>query len=269
MIERQIVAQKVRQFHIQEYIESKLGKAGYSHTDIQRTPLGEKVVIFTSHPGLVVGRKGENIKELTEELKKNFNMENPQIEVAEIENPLFDAPLVAKIIVNSLERFGPKRFKSLGYKTLENILNAGAMGAEIVIGGRGVPSSRARSWRFAAGYLKKSGDVAVTQVRKGYAVAYLKSGAVGIKVSILTPDILLPDRILFKPDAHEISEEKIKEVKEKIIEKVIEPEKVLSEESKEGKKEKPKKAKEGKKHVVRKVRKKDGNHKEERTKPNE
>lgn len=266
MIERQIVAQKVRQFHIQEYIESKLGKAGYSHTEIQRTPLGEKVVIFTSHPGLVVGRKGENIKELTEELKKNFNMENPQIEVAEIENPLFDAPLVAKIIVNSLERFGPKRFKSLGYKTLENILNAGAMGAEIVIGGRGVPSSRAKSWRFAAGYLKKSGDVAVTQVRKGYAVAYLKSGAVGIKVSILTPDIQLPDRITFLDT---ISEEKLKEVKEKIIEKVIEPEKVLSEESKEDKKEKPKKAKEGKKPAVKRTKKKDGNHKEERNKPNE
>ena len=174
MIERQIISQKVRQFHIQEYIESKVGKTGYSHTEIQRTPLGEKVVIFTSHPGLVVGRKGENIKELTDNLKKNFGMENPQIEVAEIENPLFDAQLVAKVIVSSLERFGPKRFKSLGYKTLENILHAGALGAEIIIGGRGVPSSRARSWRFSAGYLKKSGNIAVTEVRKGYAVAYLK-----------------------------------------------------------------------------------------------
>lgn len=296
MIERQIVATRVRHFHIQEYIESKLGKAGYSHTEIQRTPLGDKVVIYTSHPGLVVGRKGENIKELTNELKTRFNMENPQIEVAEIDNPLFDAQLVAKIIVNSLEKFGPKRFKSLGYKTLENIINAGALGAEIIIGGRGVPSSRAKSWRFSAGYLKKSGDVAVTQVKKGYAVAYLKSGAIGIKVSILTPDIKLPDRIVFKEP--ELSEEKKQEIKEKLIEKIIEPEKIMKEEKsllqpfekaltktegsrkerkeekhehKAEKKEKPKKAKtERKPATTRHVRKKkDGNHKEEGTKANE
>ncbi len=267
MIERQIVSQKVRHFHIQEYIESKLGKAGYSHTDIQRTPLGEKVVIYTSHPGLVVGRKGENIRELTDNLKNRFKMENPQIEVAEIENPLFDAQLVAKIIVNSLERFGPKRFKSLGYKTLENIINAGALGAEIIIGGRGVPSVRARSWRFSAGYLKKSGNVAVTLVRKGYAVAYLKSGSVGIKVSILPPDIELPDRITFREIISKASEEKKQELIAEVIEKVI-PSEELKAEAKAKEKGKPKKAREGKK-MIRKPRKKDGNNKEERNKPNE
>lgn len=264
MIERQIVATKVRHYHIQEFIESKVGKVGYSHTEIQRTPLGEKVVIYTSHPGLVVGRKGENIKDLTDNLKKKFNMENPQIEVAEIDNPLFDAQLVAKLIVSSLERFGPKRFKSLGYKTLENILNAGALGAEIIIGGRGVPSSRAKSWRFSAGYLKKSGDIAVTQVRKALAVAYLKSGAVGVKISILTPDIQLPDRISF---IESIPEDKKQEIKEKILEKVIEPEKIMQADKKE-EKEKPKKPRASKKQSV-KNEKKDGNHKEERTKPNE
>ncbi len=134
--------------------------------------------------------------------------------------------------------------------------------------------------------MKKSGDIAVTQVRKGYAVAYLKSGAIGIKVSILTPDIKLPDRIVFKEP--EISEEKKQEVKEKLIEKVIEPDKPFKKslegkerkeeksslkktsEKEEEKKEKPKKAKtERKPATTRHVRKKNGSHKEEGTKTNE
>jgi len=195
MIERQFLTRKIKEFQIEEFMSSVLDKAGYSHTEIQRTPLGEKVIIFTSRPGLIVGKKGANIKDLTEVLKKKFQLENPQIEVAEIENPNLNPRSVARHIIHTFERFGPKRFKSIGYKTLQDIIDSGALGAEIVISGRGVPSSRAKSWRFKAGYLKKSGDIAESFVKKGYATAHLKSGAIGVKVMILTPDIQLPDKI--------------------------------------------------------------------------
>ncbi|MDD5651685.1 MAG: KH domain-containing protein, partial [Candidatus Nanoarchaeia archaeon] len=133
MIERTIIAQKMKEKQIEEYIFSYLNKASYSHTELQRTPLGEKIIIYTSRPGMVVGRRGSNIQDLTLLLKKKFNMENPQIEVAEIGNPSLNANSVAKRIVSSFEKFGPKRFKSIGYKVLEDIINAGALGAEIVI----------------------------------------------------------------------------------------------------------------------------------------
>ncbi|MBU2406408.1 MAG: 30S ribosomal protein S3, partial [Nanoarchaeota archaeon] len=142
MIERQILSKKVKEFQVTEYIANVLDKPGYSHTEIQRTPVGEKVVIYTSKPGLIVGRKGSNIKELTEVLKSKFGMENPQIEVSEIENPNLNPHSIAKHIVHTFERFGPGRFKFLGYKMLQEIINAGAIGAEIVISGRGVPSKR-------------------------------------------------------------------------------------------------------------------------------
>ena len=182
---------------IQEFIINKLGTAGYSHIDIQRTPLGEKVIIHTSRPGLMVGRKGENIKKLTEVLKDKFKMENPQIEIADVENPALNPQAVAERIVYVLERFGARRFKSVGYKSLQEIMNGGAIGAEIVISGK-IPSSRAKTWRFYAGYLKKSGDISESKVRKCKATANLKSGVIGIKVSILTPDIELPDKITDK-----------------------------------------------------------------------
>ncbi len=198
MIERQFFARKIKEQQIEEFISSNLDKAGYSHTEILRTPLGEKIIIYTSRPSLIVGRKGANIKELTEVLKKKFSMENPQIEVSEIDTPNLNANSVAKHIIHTFERFGPKRFKSIGYRSLQDIMDAGALGAEIVISGRGVPSSRAKSWRFKTGYLKKSGYVAESLVKKGYATAHLKSGSVGVKVTILPPDIRLPDKIILK-----------------------------------------------------------------------
>lgn len=213
MIERQFITQKLKEFEIQEYIASKLAKTGYSHTEIKRTPLGEKVVIYTTRPGLVVGRKGENIQKLTNTLKKKFKMENPQIEIGEVENPLLNINFVCDKIISTLERFGSQRFKSIGYKTLQDIMDAGAIGAEIVISGK-VPSARARSWRFAAGYLKKSGDIAESKIKKTYGITKLKPGVVGVRVSIMTPDIKLPDDIKIHSPKEKVQEEKLEEKKE-------------------------------------------------------
>ena len=215
MIERKFVSQKVNEFQIKEYIMSEMGNANISHTEIQRTPLGEKVIIYTSKPGLVVGRKGENIKKLTEDLKTKFKMENPQIEVGEIENPDLNAESIAQRVIYVLERYGSKRFKSVGYKVLQQVMNAGAIGAEIIISGK-IPSARARSWRFYAGRLKKSGDISENYVKKNISTAKLKSGIVGIKVSILTPDVELPDVIeINKKIKVEEIEKKTKKVEEK------------------------------------------------------
>ncbi len=195
MIERQFVSQKIKEHQIREYMSKVLAKTGYSHTEIHRTPLGEKIVIFTTRPGLVVGKKGDNIKRLTAYLKKKYRLENPQIEIGEVQNPMLDVHYVADRIAYSLERFGSKRFKSVGYKILQSIISAGAIGAEIVLSGK-IPSARARSWRFSAGYLKKSGDIAENKIKKTIACVSLKSGTIGIKVSIMTPDIELPDKYL-------------------------------------------------------------------------
>ena len=211
MIEKKILNKKIKEYLLQEHIAKELPSGSYSKLELKKTPLGEKIIIYTSRPGLVVGAKGANISRLNRALKNEFKMENPEVEIAEIENPNLDPASVAERIVSSFERFGPKRFKSVGYKTLQDIIDAGALGAEVVISGRGVPSSRAKTWRFLAGHLKKSGDVSENLVKRGIAVAHLKSGSVGVKVSILTPDIKLPDDIKFIDQTIEVTEEKIEE----------------------------------------------------------
>ncbi len=200
MIERIFVKQKLKEFQIEEFVGENLKNVGHSHTKMQRTPLGEKIIVFSSRPGLVVGKKGQNISSLTRLLKKKFGLENPQIEISEVTNAELDAKIVAERIATSLERFGSKRFKGIMHKAMEDALNNGARGIEITISGK-VPSQRARSWRVYGGYLKKCGNIAMTKVRKAHTNALLKSGIIGIKVAILPGDIRLPDDV-------KISEEK-------------------------------------------------------------
>jgi len=194
MIERKFIAEKLKELKIQEFISETLKNVGHSHTKLIRTPLGEKVVIYASRPGLVVGRKGENIKKLTNTLKKKFSLENPQIEISEVEKPNLDSQIVAERIASTIERFGIQKFKAIGHKTMMDVMGAGALGIEILISGK-VPSQRAKTWRFYSGYLKKCGNIAVEGVKRAQAVAIMKTGAIGIRVAIMTPDVKLPDDI--------------------------------------------------------------------------
>ncbi len=194
MEERKSVKFKKDEFAIKEYVKSTLGKGKISRIRIEYTPIGEKVIISTNKPGLIIGKRGEKIEELTNLLRTNFKLENPRIEIEEITKPEFDAQTIADEIALGLERLGPLKFKVIAYKNLQRIMNAGALGAEIVLGGK-LPSSRAKSWRFSQGYLKKIGDSAKV-VDRAKAVAQTRPGTVGVKVSILSPYAILTDKLV-------------------------------------------------------------------------
>ncbi len=194
MIERRFITSNLIKYEIHDFIINFLKERGVARTEVKKTPLGENVIIYCTKPGKVVGRKGNNISLLTKELKKRFNLENPQLEVAEIVDQDLDAVVVAQRIALSLERYGSKRFKSIMHKSAESVMKAGAKGVEIILSGK-IPSSRAKSWRVFYGYLKKSGDLALTQVKVAKEFSVLKSGVVGIKVSIMPPNLTSPDNV--------------------------------------------------------------------------
>lgn len=193
MEEKSVVKFKKDEFAIKEYIKSILGKGKISKVRIEYTPIGEKVIVSTNKPGLVIGRRGEKIEELTNVLKTKFKLENPRVEIEEIHQAEFDAQIIADEIALSLERLGPLKFKVIAYKSLQRVMNAGALGIEIVLGGK-LPSSRAKSWRFQQGYLKKVGDSAKV-VDRAKAVAQTRPGTIGVKVSILSPYAILKDKL--------------------------------------------------------------------------
>lgn len=229
MIERDFISQKTKEFYIKKYIENKLKGVGISQIKLKKIPLGEKIIIYTNRPSLIVGSKGSNIKTMTRDLKKEFQLENPQIEINEVKNIFLDPHIVADRIASSLERFGSARFKGVGHKMMENVMQAGAKGVEIIISGK-IPGARAKSWRFYQGYLKKCGDVAIMEVKKAQKAALLKSGVIGIKVAIMPSDVVLPDRI------EVLEESQLPVESDKTAEKEI-----SVEESAENKNESPKK----------------------------
>ena len=193
MEEKNTVKFKKEEFKVRESIKADIGKGKVSKVKIEYTPVGEKIIVSTHKPGLIIGRQGSKIEELTQMLRKGFTLENPHIEIDEVKQVEFDAQLIADDIALGLERFGPMKFKVLAYKALQRIMKAGALGCEIRLGGK-LPSSRAKSWRFAQGYLKKTGDSAKV-VNRAQSRAETKPGTVGIKVSILPPSAVLKDRI--------------------------------------------------------------------------
>jgi len=222
MEEKKFVGVRKDEYNIKQFVKRMFGKGKISRVKIEYTPVGERIIVSTHKPGWIIGRKGEKIAELTEVLKKRFKMENPHVDIDEITHPDFDSQLVADDIALTLERFGAVKYKASSYRALGRIKNAGALGAELRVSGK-LPSDRSRSWRFAFGYLKKTGDAA-NVVDRAEAVAETKQGVVGIKVAIMAPGVKIHDRIVVDEDflnavkknaTFEEVEETIKKIKKK------------------------------------------------------
>jgi len=217
MEEKTFVNVKKDEYNIKLFVKKMFGKGKVSRVFIEYTPVGEKVVIATHKPGLIIGKKGEKIAQLTEILKKKFNMENPHVDIEEITHPEFDAQLIADDIALTLEKFGASKYKSTSYKVLSRIKKAGALGAELRVSGK-LPSDRARVWRFTYGYLKKTGEPS-NVVDRAESVAETKQGVIGISVAVLAPNVQMHDRITINEELinkiknNAIVEEEVEEVK--------------------------------------------------------
>src|SRR3989344_5445182 len=103
MIEREFIKDRVKYVEVKEYVDAQIGKlAGVGKITIEKTPLGEKITIEAARPGIVIGRVGKTISELTNALKTKYRLENPQIDVKEASNPKTNAAIVAKKIASDL-----------------------------------------------------------------------------------------------------------------------------------------------------------------------
>jgi small subunit ribosomal protein S3 len=190
-IKNHFVLKGLQRIRIDEYLDSELTRAGYGGVDIQKTPLGTRLTIYATRPGFVIGRRGKTVRELTETLKQSFGIDNPQIEVAEVEVPEFDAKIMAQKLASSLER--GFQYRRAVYSVLRRIMEAGAKGVEITISGK-LTSQRARYQKFKDGVITKCGEPAYQFVREATAPAYLKPGVMGVRVVVMIPGDL-PDKI--------------------------------------------------------------------------
>lgn len=190
------IKQNSRKLAIDEFLANELNAAGYGGVEIRKMPMKTEVVIHASRPGVVIGRRGAKIRELTYILENEFGIENVQIEVSEIENPWLDAAVMASRLARQLER--GVRFRRMAYWILRRVMRAGAIGCEIVVKGK-LSSRRARYQKFKQGTIAKTGEPADIFVDHATDVAVLKPGVIGITVRIMGPTAKLPGVINIKP----------------------------------------------------------------------
>jgi small subunit ribosomal protein S3 len=182
----------VKKTEIDEFLRNEFEKAGYGGVDITKTPLGTHIVVYAMRPGLIIGRGGETIKELAILLEQKFQLPNPQISVAEMEIPELNAYVIAGRVTSALKR--GVHFRRAGFWALQQAMEAGALGAEIIISGK-LRTERARYEKFRAGYLPKSGEPPLKYMRKAELHVQLKPGIFGIKVIIMPPEAKFPDQV--------------------------------------------------------------------------
>jgi small subunit ribosomal protein S3 len=196
-VERKFIAEGARRARVEKYLVKELRRAGYGGMDLQRTPLGTQVTIYAEKPGIVIGKGGKVVRQLTQDLATSFGVESPQIEVQQVANPSFNAQIMAERLANALERGW--YFRKAGSSIIRRVMESGALGCEVIIAGK-LTGSRARVQKFTQGYIKHSGEPVNTIVEKGYAVAVKKLGVIGVQVCIIPPDAKLPDHFeMFKP----------------------------------------------------------------------
>ncbi len=197
-IVKRFITEAIKNEEIDEFLQRKLERAGYGGVNLSKTPLGTHVVVYAMRPGLVIGRGGETIRELAAVLEQKFGVANPQISVSEIEVPELNAFVVASRVTSALQR--GIHFRRAGFWALNQVMEAGALGCEIVISGK-LRTERARFEKFKAGYFPRCGEPALKWTRKTEAHVQLKAGMFGVRVKIMPPNAIFPDKVKILTEA--------------------------------------------------------------------
>ena len=188
--EQQFIDNGLQRTQIDEFFQDELGRAGYGGMNIAKTPMGTQIVLKAEKPGMVIGKGGKNIRKITSTLESDFGLEDPQVDVQEVEEPDLNARIVADRLANALERGW--YFRKAGHTTIDRIMESGALGAEIVLSGK-VTGARSRVEKFNRGYIKHNGEPAEEIVDHGIGTAVVQLGTIGVQVKIIPPGAELPD----------------------------------------------------------------------------
>src|ERR671913_240061 len=178
---KNVMKNNYRNMELNEYLAESLKDAGFGGVDVQKTPIGTRLTLYVTRPGLVIGRKGTGIKDLTSRLEQNFGLTNPQISVLEVPVPELNPKIMSNRIAQLIERGTAFRRASLW--TINTIMNSGALGVEVSVAGK-LRSERAHFEKHSAGIIPKSGDVAEKVVKVGVSHVLTKMGLMGIQLRI-------------------------------------------------------------------------------------
>jgi small subunit ribosomal protein S3 len=188
---------------LKDYLREAIKEAGFSHAEIAKTPTGTRVALHVTRPGIVIGRKGSGIRDLTDKLATDFGLKNPQISVVEIEKPELSPSVMCNRMASHLER--GTAFRRATMWTLKQIMENGAMGVQITISGK-LRGDRSAFEKHSAGILPRAGHHAEVIVAEDIAHVNTAMGLIGIRIRIARKEKFVPE--------FELKEEKAKKVKQ-------------------------------------------------------
>ncbi|MDO8554218.1 MAG: 30S ribosomal protein S3 [Candidatus Micrarchaeota archaeon] len=186
-----LIEEPIVKYQIMKYLEQKLDRAGLASVDIQRTPLVTRITLEVINPARIIGKRGKLINDLTDDIKKDFKIENPQISVIEVKQQFLEPRILAKRAAKHIEM--GKKVRSILHYFLREIISAGALGAEIVASGVMSKGGRAKTLRVLGGFIPKAGEPA-RLVKEAHFHAITKFGVIGVLVRIVPPGTVFPDK---------------------------------------------------------------------------
>jgi small subunit ribosomal protein S3 len=199
---KNVMSSNYKNMELDEYLKETLRETGYGGVDIQKTPIGTRITLYVTRPGLVIGRKGSGIKDLTSKLEQRFGLNNPQISVMEIEVPELNPQIMANRIAQLVER--GTAFRRASMWTMNTVMGAGALGVEISIAGK-LRSERAHFEKHSSGVVPKSGNAADKIVKLGITDVLTKMGLMGIQLRIALKNEVPPDFELIESKQESLS----------------------------------------------------------------
>lgn len=189
---------------LKDYLRSAIKDAGFSQAEISKTPIGTKVALHVTRPGIVIGRKGSGIRELTDKLATDFGLKNPQISVVEIEKPELAPSVMCNRMASHLER--GTAFRRATMWTLKQIMEGGAMGVQITISGK-LRGDRSAFEKHTQGILPRAGHHAEVIVDEDIAHVKTAMGLIGIRIRIARKEKFIPE---FEMKVEKVKKEKTK-----------------------------------------------------------
>ena len=175
---------------LKDYLREKIKDAGFSDVEISKTPTGSRISLHVTRPGIVIGRKGSGIRELTEVLTSKFGLKNPQISVEEIAKPELSPNVMCNRLASHIER--GTAFRRATMWTLQQIMENGAMGVQITISGK-LRGDRSAFEKHSVGILPRAGHHAEVIVDEDIAHVKTPMGLIGIRIRIARKEKFIPE----------------------------------------------------------------------------
>ena len=168
------------------YLKKRLAQASVSRIQIERTAGSATITIQTARPGLVIGKKGEDIERLRREITQMLGLPHVHINIEEVRKPELDAQLVAESVAQQLER--RIMFRRAMKRAVQNTMRLGAQGVKINVAGRLNGAEIARTEWYREGRVPL--HTLRADIDYGFAEASTTYGIIGVKVWIFKGEVI-------------------------------------------------------------------------------